>query len=113
MIGSAVKRARAGRPPQLVVASILRLAGHGEHDDFSYVTEDVRKQPFARDCLQLAERFITENQLVDAGTLQAWRDQAAQQVEEAFDMAQKEPVPEGIQEDWCAISTRALCDQAE
>src|SRR5207244_7866948 len=33
VIGTAVKRARAGRPPQLVVASILRLAGHGEHDD--------------------------------------------------------------------------------
>src|SRR5881398_1497639 len=63
VIGSAVKRARAGRPPQLVVASILRLAGHGEHDDFSYVTEDIRKEPFARDCLQLAERFITENRL--------------------------------------------------
>ncbi|MDQ6623447.1 MAG: thiamine pyrophosphate-dependent enzyme, partial [Verrucomicrobiota bacterium] len=33
VISAAVKRARAGRPPQLVVASILRLAGHGEHDD--------------------------------------------------------------------------------
>src|SRR5438270_9318380 len=32
-IGSAVQRARAGRPPQLVVASVLRLSGHGEHDD--------------------------------------------------------------------------------
>src|SRR5207253_11231506 len=41
VIGSAVKRARAGRSPQLVVASILRLAGHGERDDFSYVTEDI------------------------------------------------------------------------
>src|SRR6187200_2977081 len=49
VIGSAVKRARAGRPPQLVVASTLRLAGHGEHDDFSYVTDDIRKEPFARD----------------------------------------------------------------
>src|SRR5207253_2289097 len=34
VIGTAVNRARAGRPPQLVVTSILRLAGHGEHDDF-------------------------------------------------------------------------------
>src|SRR5436190_16709183 len=28
VIGSAVKGARAGRPPQLVVASVLRLSGH-------------------------------------------------------------------------------------
>src|SRR5207248_4403365 len=27
VIGSAVKRARAGRPPQLIVASVLRLSG--------------------------------------------------------------------------------------
>src|ERR1700737_2748203 len=35
VIGSAVKRARAGRPPQLVVASVLRLSGHGDTDDAS------------------------------------------------------------------------------
>src|SRR5881275_3040852 len=64
VIGSAVKRARADRPPQLVVASILRLAGHGEHDDFSYVTEDVRKKPFALDCLQRTEALIKERELV-------------------------------------------------
>src|SRR5256714_9703383 len=49
VIGSAVKRARTGRPPQLVVASILRLAGHGEHDDFSFVTGDICHEPFAID----------------------------------------------------------------
>jgi len=37
VIGAAVESARAGGPPQLVVASLLRLAGHGEHDDASYV----------------------------------------------------------------------------
>src|SRR5881398_481842 len=41
VIETAVKRARAGRPPQLVVASLLRLAGHGEHDDFSYVPKEI------------------------------------------------------------------------
>src|SRR5207244_6599714 len=35
VINAAVRRARAGRPPQLVVAATLRLAGHGEHDDRS------------------------------------------------------------------------------
>jgi pyruvate dehydrogenase E1 component alpha subunit/2-oxoisovalerate dehydrogenase E1 component alpha subunit len=39
----AAKRARAGRPPQLVVASVLRLSGHGEHDDASYVTDDISR----------------------------------------------------------------------
>jgi len=113
VIGTAVKRARAGRPPQLVVASILRLAGHGEHDDFSYVTDDIRKEPFAIDCLHRTEAFIKERELADAATLQRWREEAAEEVENAFSAAQKEPVPSGEEEDWCAISTRDLVDEIE
>jgi TPP-dependent pyruvate/acetoin dehydrogenase alpha subunit len=113
VIGTAVKRARAGRPPQLVVASILRLAGHGEHDDFSYVTDDIRKEPFAMDCLQRTEAFIKERELADAAMLQRWREEAAAEVENAFTAAQKEPVPSGEEEDWCAISTRDLVDEIE
>src|SRR5437773_11499396 len=60
VIGSAVKRARAGRPPQLVVASTLRLSGHGEHDDASYVTDEMKRQPFAQDCVKLTEKKIVD-----------------------------------------------------
>jgi acetoin:2,6-dichlorophenolindophenol oxidoreductase subunit alpha len=113
VIDTAVKRARAGRPPQLVVASILRLAGHGEHDDFSYVTDDIRKEPFAIDCLKRTETFINERELADAETLQRWHEETAEEVENAFSAAQKEPVPAGDEEDWCAISTRDLADHAQ
>ncbi len=111
VIGSAVQRARAGRPPQLVVATTLRLAGHGEHDDASYVTAQIKSEPFARDALKCAEKVIIDQNLADAETLQSWREEAAVQVEEAVSTAQKEPVPEGDEEDWCAISTRELVDQ--
>ena len=37
VMNEAVARAREGDGPQLVVASMLRLTGHGEHDDGSYV----------------------------------------------------------------------------
>ena len=113
VIGSAVKRARAGRPPQLVVASTLRLSGHGEHDDASYVTDEMKRQPFAQDCLKLAEKKIVDLALIDAATLQSWREEAAAQVDEAISTAQKEAAPEGNKEDWCAISTRELVDHAE
>src|SRR5689334_16958196 len=69
VIGGAVKRARAGRPPQLVVASVLRLSGHGEHDDASYVSDEMKGQAFARDCLKVAEQTILESNLVDRETL--------------------------------------------
>src|SRR5712691_7794977 len=82
VIDGAVKRARAGRPPQLVVASILRLSGHGEHDDASYVTEEIKREPFARDCLKCTEETILEKGLLDTETLAEWRQDAATQVDE-------------------------------
>ena len=113
VIGSAVKRARAGRPPQLVVASILRLSGHGEHDDASYVTDEIKRKPFARDCLKVAEQTIADLNLVDAETLREWREDAAAQVDQAISTAQKEAAPEADEEDWCAILTRDLVDSLE
>ncbi len=113
VIGSAVQRARAGRPPQLVVASILRLSGHGEHDDASYVSDEMRHQPYAQDCLLLAERFITEHALVDADTLRQWREESVAQVDEAVSTAQKEAPPNADEEDWCALSQRHLVDPVE
>jgi len=113
VVGGAVQRARAGRPPQLVVASVLRLSGHGEHDDASYVTEEVKRQPFAQDCLKLTEKKIVDLALIDAATLQSWKDDAKKQVDEAIATAQQEAAPEGDKEDWRAISTRDLVDQSE
>src|SRR6266550_5276293 len=110
VIGSAVKRARAGRPPQLVVASVLRLSGHGEHDDASYVTQEIKSEPFARDCLKVAEQTIVDMNLLDAEALVQWHRDAAAQIDEAIATAQQEAPPEGDEEDWCAISMRNLVD---
>src|SRR5437660_3654033 len=112
VIGSAVKRARAGRPPQLVVASVLRLSGHGEHDDASYVPEEVKREPFAQDALQRTEQFILEHELLDREGLQQIRAELAVEVDEAVATAQQEDTPVGSEEDWCAVSTRDLVDQA-
>src|SRR5215813_8285033 len=113
VIESAVKRARAGRPPQLVVTSVLRLSGHGEHDDASYVTDEIKRQPFAQDCLKLAERTIVDLEMADVATLAEWRKEAAAKVEEAIATAQKEAAPEADKEDWCALSRRDLVDDVE
>src|SRR5438309_3305982 len=111
VISAEVKRARAGRPPQLVVASTLRLAGHGEHDDASYVTEDIKRESFAQDALQRTEQFVLEHELLDREGLQQIRAELASEVDEAVATAQQEDAPVGSEEDWCAISTRELVDQ--
>lgn len=110
VVETAVKRARAGRPPQLVVATILRLAGHGEHDDASYVPPDMRNEPFAQDALSKAEQLITTQKLMDRDALQQMRAEIAREVDEAVSLAQQEDSPVASEEDWCALSTRGLTD---
>jgi pyruvate dehydrogenase E1 component alpha subunit/2-oxoisovalerate dehydrogenase E1 component alpha subunit len=97
----------------LVLASILRLSGHGEHDDASYVTDEIKREPFARDCLKVTEQTIVDLNLADAETLREWREDAAAQVDQAISTAQKEAAPDADEEDWCAISMRGLVDQVE
>ena len=111
VIGGAVGRARAGAPPQLVVANLLRLAGHGEHDDASYVPPEMRDEPFARDSVKRCEQFILEQELADADTLRQWREEVAAEVIEAIDIAQREAAPVASEEDWCALAQRELVDQ--
>ncbi len=109
-VETAVQRARAGRPPQLIVASVLRLAGHGEHDDASYVPPEMKNEPFAQDPVQRTEKFILEKGLMDAGQLQQLRAEIAREVDQAVATAQQEDTPQAAEEDWAALSTRELID---
>lgn len=110
VIGNAVERAREGHGPQLVVASILRLSGHGEHDDAGYVDPKLKQAGVGQDCLKLAENFLLEQTWADSGDLELWRNEAVLQVEEAVATAQREPAPDPNQEDWCALATRHLSE---
>src|SRR5204862_1166834 len=99
VIETAVKRARAGRPPQLVVAETLRLAGHGEHDDASYVSDEIKREAFAQDVLVRTEKFIVEKELLDRDALQQMRSEIAAEVDEAVSTAQQEDAPQASEED--------------
>jgi acetoin:2,6-dichlorophenolindophenol oxidoreductase subunit alpha len=113
VIGNAADRARAGHGPQMIVASVLRLGGHGEHDDGNYVSEVLKQAPEAADCLKLAEQHIIDEGLAKAGDLEQWRAAAAHQVEEAVATAQREPRPDPDKETWRALSTTRLEDGFE
>jgi pyruvate dehydrogenase E1 component alpha subunit/2-oxoisovalerate dehydrogenase E1 component alpha subunit len=110
VIETAVKRARAGRPPQLVVAEVLRLAGHGEHDDASYVPAEMKNQPFAQDPVARTEKFVLDKGLLDREALQQMRAEIAKQVDEAVATAQQEDAPVASEEGWSALSTSELTD---
>jgi TPP-dependent pyruvate/acetoin dehydrogenase alpha subunit len=109
----AVNRARAGRGPQMIVARLLRLCGHGEHDDASYVDPRLKSSPAGRDCLRLAEEELQRLGWADAQELVGWRQETALQVEEAVAKVQREPGPDPYEEDWRALASRHLSEGSQ
>lgn len=106
VIGEAVGRARSGRGPQLVVAHLLRLSGHGEHDDASYVPNGVRAGHYGRDCLDVAIAQLVETGTATPEEIDSWREQATEEVRAAVAQAQQEPPPDPYRESWTALSSR-------
>ncbi len=109
-VGQAVARARAGHGPQLVVAELLRLCGHGEHDDASYVDPNLKKSPLGRDCLKVAEEHLVRQKWADSETLAAWRSGAIHEIEQVIAQVQREPAPDPFAEEWRAISSKQLSE---
>ena len=110
VVREAVNRARNGCGPQMVVARLLRLCGHGEHDDSSYVDPKLKQSPIGRDCLKVAEEQLLQQRWADASVIEAWRGEAARMVEEAVATVQREPAPDPYQEDWGALSSVHLLE---
>jgi acetoin:2,6-dichlorophenolindophenol oxidoreductase subunit alpha len=110
VLGEAVARARAGEGPQMVVARLLRLCGHGEHDDAGYVTDSLKQSPLGRDCLQTAEQELIAKGWSNPGQIAAWRTEAQGEVERAVATVQREPAPDPFREHWGALASRHLAD---
>jgi len=110
VVSKAVDRARAGEGPQLVVASLLRLSGHGEHDDAFYVPEELKKSPLGRDCLVVAERQLVDQAIVTAEEVADWKIRAAEESQAAVATAQQEPGPDPYQDDWKTLSSPGLSE---
>jgi pyruvate dehydrogenase E1 component alpha subunit/2-oxoisovalerate dehydrogenase E1 component alpha subunit len=109
-VGDAVAQARSGKGPQLVVAKLLRLCGHGEHDDSNYVDPKLKNSPLGRDCLKVAEEFLLRQKWTDAETLATWRSEIVSEIEEAVAQVRREPAPDPYDEKWLAISSAHLSE---
>jgi len=113
VVGEAVARARSGRGPQMVVAELLRLCGHGEHDDSSYVDPKLKASRLGRDCLKAAEEEVIRRGWTGPETIAAWRAEAMQKVDEAVATVSRESPPDPYAENWCALCSRHLSEGYE
>ena len=110
VVGEAIAAARAGGGPQLVVGDLLRLVGHGEHDDAKYVDPALRKQPVGRDCVAFAADVIVASGWAEAADVARWREDLKTEVDATANRVLREPEPDPAEEDWSALSTRELED---
>ncbi len=105
VIGRAVRLAREGGGPQMVVARLLRLSGHGEHDDGSYVPGTMRDSHLGRDCLENGIVQMIEHGFATVDEIERWKNRFTEEVQAAVAQAQQEPTPDPWDEDWRACST--------
>jgi pyruvate dehydrogenase E1 component alpha subunit/2-oxoisovalerate dehydrogenase E1 component alpha subunit len=112
-LNEVVAQARGGSGPQLVVAQLLRLCGHGEHDDAHYISAQLKQSRLGRDCLKVAEDHVLRRAWADAAAIQRFREEAALEIEQAVAQVQREAAPDPYKENWCALASRHLSERFE
>jgi pyruvate dehydrogenase E1 component alpha subunit/2-oxoisovalerate dehydrogenase E1 component alpha subunit len=110
VVGTALHKAREGLGPQLIVARLLRLCGHGEHDDASYIDPKLKDSTVGRDCLRVAEKHLLRQPWADRHQVETWRTEAVRLVDDAVAAVQREPAPDPYQEIWCSLASKHLSD---
>ena len=100
---TAADAARAGDGPQLVVAEVLRLCGHGEHDDAKYIPDELWQK--SRDCIEVAEHQMISNNFLSSEEVENIKKEARVEVQSAVAIAQREPSPDPRNDDWKSLGT--------
>ncbi len=106
----AVTAALETQTPQMVVGKLLRLSGHGEHDDAFYVDPHLREESSGRDPLTVAETHLLEKGWGTPSDVDAWTADAVERVREAMTQAQREGGPDAAVETWEALASRHLVE---
>lgn len=101
----AEEQARNGGGPQLIVAEVLRLCGHGEHDDAKYISEELRA--CSRDCIDVATEQMIAHKILTEEDISEIQLSAKKEVQQAVATAQREPSPNPREDDWKALSEGA------
>lgn len=99
----AIDSARRGEGPQWVLANTLRMCGHGEHDDASYIPQELKDAYAAKDCLDIASRQLRQLGWITEEEIERMRQECTDEVQTAVALAQREPEPDPYG-DWSATS---------
>jgi pyruvate dehydrogenase E1 component alpha subunit/2-oxoisovalerate dehydrogenase E1 component alpha subunit len=94
----------------LVEASLLRLCGHGEHDDAAYIDARVKQSVVGRDCVTVATATAIERGWISEQGLAEWREACQARIDAAAGQVQREPAPDPYEHEWRALATAHLAE---
>ncbi|TAN35988.1 MAG: thiamine pyrophosphate-dependent dehydrogenase E1 component subunit alpha [Verrucomicrobia bacterium] len=80
--------------PVLLVCETLRMRGHGEHDDASYIPRELLAAWAKRDPIALLRERITQAQFATATELAALEQAVQTEVDESYQQALNDPLPD-------------------
>ena len=89
----AVERARAGEGPILIEAKTFRRQGHAQHDAAEYVPKEMRAYWEARDPIDLYEKFLASEKLLDAKGKKEIEDKINTLLAAEREFAENSPMP--------------------
>lgn len=91
----AVARARQGEGPSLIECKTMRMRGHSEHDDASYVPRELLEEWRGKDPIQRLEARLRAGGILDEAREAQIVKRIADELESAVAWAEASPFPEG------------------
>ena len=95
VVREAAARAREGEGPSLVEGKTMRIRGHAEHDDASYVPAALLEEWRKRDPIDRFEAYLRERKILDDSTTREIEGRLSREIEEAVAFAESSPLPDG------------------
>jgi pyruvate dehydrogenase E1 component alpha subunit len=92
---AAIERARRGEGPSLIECKTMRMRGHSEHDDASYVPRQLLEEWRAKDPIQRFETQLREWGILNDPEEAQITKRIADELEAAVAWAEASPFPEG------------------
>ena len=94
-VAHAASRARQGEGPSLVEGKTMRMRGHAEHDDASYVPPALLEEWRKRDPIDRFDAYLREQKILDDITAKEIAERLSTEIEEAVSFAESSPFPDG------------------
>jgi len=91
----AVDRARGGGGVTLIEVLTFRLKGHAEHDNQSYVPQEVIDEWRGKDAIERFERRLLDDGVASEEDLSAIQKRVRAEVDAATEEAERAPMPDG------------------